>query len=450
MSRLVYLSIAWCAVSGGTVRAADRESRPNVIVILADDLGYADLGFQGCKDIPTPHLDRLAASGVRCTAAYASCPVCAPTRAGLLTGRYQQRFGFEYNPAIGPKAGLPIEERTLADLLHDAGYVTGAIGKWHLGKPEGFHPLERGFDEFYGFTGGGRPYFPIDEKVKVPFAPNDPLVRGRDRIKTEPPYLTTAFGNEAAAFVERHREKPFFLYLAFNAVHVPLQAPQEYLDRFGSIESKARRAYAAMTGAMDDAVGTLLAELERAQLREDTLIFFLSDNGGHPIANAASNAPLRGEKSTIYEGGVRVPFVVSWPGHLPAGKTYAQPVSSLDIASTALSAAGATDEIARRKLDGVDLVPFLNGERSGAPHEVLYWRYGPHRAIRHGNWKLTLPGGGLAELFDVEKDISETNDLAADHPEIVKDLSSQFDAWEATVEGPRWPDLFNRDWPKPK
>jgi arylsulfatase A-like enzyme len=427
---------------------ARAERPPNVIVILADDLGYADLGFQGCQDIPTPHIDSLAASGVRCTAAYVSCPVCAPSRAGLLTGRYQQRFGFEYNPAFGPKAGLALEEKTIADRLRKAGYVTGAIGKWHLGKPEAFHPLERGFDEFYGFVGGGRPHFPIDEKVKVAFAPNDPLVRGRDRIE-EPAYLTTGFGDEAAAFVTRHKSKPFFLYLAFNAVHVPLQAPQESLDRVASIENKSRRTYAAMTSAMDDAVGTLLDALTKLEMHDDTLIFFLSDNGGHPLANAASNAPLRGEKSTIYEGGVRVPFVVSWPGHLSAGTEYAEPVISLDILLTALAAAG-KEPSPDAHLDGVNLLPYLSGKTNGAPHETLFWRYGPHRAIRHGRWKLDLPEKGRVELFDLTNDIGEAHDLSKDRPEIVADLKARLDAWEAGVEGPRWPDLFNRDWPKPK
>lgn len=240
-------------------RAADK---PNILVIVADDLGYADVGFQGCRDVPTSHLDALASSGVRCTDGYATCPVCSPTRAGLLTGRYQQRFGYEYLGGGGGRTdtGLPPGEKTIADLLRPAGYVTGAIGKWHLGKEETFQPWKRGFDEFYGFLGGGRSYFPTAGRPPVPFAPIDPLVRNGEPAD-DPPYLTDAFGQEAAAFIDRHAGRPFLLYLAFNAVHVPLQAPDDRLARFSEISHNGRRTYAAMLSAMEDAIGLATAKL---------------------------------------------------------------------------------------------------------------------------------------------------------------------------------------------
>jgi arylsulfatase A-like enzyme len=332
--------------------------KPNVLIILADDLGCADLGFQGGKDIPTPNLDALARAGVRCTDGYVSCPVCSPTRAGLLTGRYQQRFGHEYNPGLGKDVGLPLTETTLADLLRSAGYATGALGKWHLGNEPQFHPLRRGFDEFYGFLGGAHYYVPTRPDPADPFAKaySQPMIRDHAQVG-QPAHLTDALGQEAVAFIERHKTEPFFLYLAFNAVHVPLQSTDAYLDRFRAIASPARRTYAAMLSAMDFAVGRVARKLQAEGLDRDTLIFFLSDNGGHPMANAARNDPLRGEKSTVYEGGIRVPFVVKWTGRIPAGDTYTRPVISLDILPTALAAAGIQPP-RRLSLDGVNLLPY--------------------------------------------------------------------------------------------
>jgi arylsulfatase A-like enzyme len=428
---------------------AGEARQPNVILILADDLGYADLGFQGGRDIRTPHLDALARAGVRCTDGYASCPVCSPTRAGLLTGRYPQRFGFEYNPAIGPDAGLPVTETTLADLLRSAGYATGAVGKWHLGKEPQFHPLRRGFETFYGFLGGAHYYVPTEPSPTDPFARvfSEPMVRDQTRIEA-PAHLTEAFGQEAVAFIERHKGEPFFLYLAFNAVHVPLQATDAYLGRFPEIPSRSRRTYAAMLSAMDDAVGLVRRKLRAEGLDRETLIVFLSDNGGHPLANAARNDPLRGEKTTVFEGGIRVPFVVTWPGHLPADRIYAQPVISLDILPTALALAGVTVP-QRLHLDGVDLLPYLTGRHDGPPHEALFWRYGDHRAIRRGKWKRTMPASGPAGLYDLSTDIAESKDLSADHPEVVEELTRRYAVWNAQLQPPRWRDLFMRDAPGP-
>lgn len=430
----------------GPAAAAESGRRPNIIVIIADDMGYADVGFQGCKDIPTPHLDALAKGGVRCTDGYVSCPVCSPTRAGILTGRYQQRYGHEYNPSLGKDVGLPLSEKTVADLLRATGYATGAIGKWHLGKEPAFHPLARGFTEFYGFVGGGRSYVPMAEPSKDRFIPLDPIVRGRTRVP-DPEYLTDAFGQEAAEFVGRHKSEPFFLYLAFNATHYPLQATEKYLSRFPTLTG-GRRTLAAMTSALDDAVGVVMAKLRAEGLEKDTLVFFLSDNGG-PQMLAARNDPLRGQKATVYEGGIRVPFVVAWPGHIPAGGTYSKPVTCLDILPTALAAAGVQPS-ATSPLDGVNLLPHLTGRTDAPPHETLYWRYGNERAVRHRNWKLTMPSREPGGLYDLSADLAEAHDLSATRPEIVAELTRLYDRWAAELQPPRWRDLLNPNAPGPR
>lgn len=430
-------------------RAADTPRKPNIVVILADDLGFADLGFQGCRDIPTPNLDKLAASGVRCTNGYVSGPYCSPTRAGLLTGRYQQRFGHEFNPggdARGDaKLGLPLSQTTIADRLRAGGYATGLVGKWHLGGAPEFQPPRRGFDEFFGFLGGAHGYF-LPEGA--------PIYRGTEEV-AEREYLTDALAREAVAFVDRHKAEPFFLYLAFNAVHTPMHATDERLQRFASIADPRRRTYAAMLVAMDEAVGRVLDSLSAAELADDTLVFFMSDNGGPTMVgttqNGSINAPLRGSKRTTLEGGVHVPFVVSWPGHLPAGKVYDKPVIQLDVLPTALAAASVTAATgADQTLDGVDLVPFLTGANPGAPHDVLYWRMGDQMAVRRGDWKLvrydrTADGAagrnvGVtdARLYNLADDIGESRDLAAEKPELASELQGLWQTWSLQLAAPLW------------
>jgi arylsulfatase A-like enzyme len=404
---------------------------------MTDDHGYADVGFHGCTDIPTPNLDALARDGVICTDGYVTCPVCAPTRAGLLTGRYQQRSGFEDN-AWNRNAGLATEARTLPDYLRSAGYSTMAIGKWHVGQLPRFRPLVRGFTDHYGFLGGGRSFLPLKDSQGVAFVPKDPdqvdLWNNENRVE-DPPYVTDAFGDAAVDYIDRHKNDPFFIYLAFNAPHVPLQATDKYLDRFPQLKG-ARRTYAAMLSAVDDAVGRVTAKLKQEGLDEETLIFFLSDNGGHPIANAASNGPLREQKGTVYEGGIRVPFVVKWTGRLPAGARYSRPVISLDIAATAMSLAGVKPS-PEQPLDGVNLLPYLSGEQDSPPHETLYWRFIEHRAVRHGEWKLTMPADKPEGLFDLSRDISESKDLSVERPEVVSDLKKRFAEWNADLPPPQ-------------
>jgi arylsulfatase A-like enzyme len=414
--------------------------KPNVVILLADDLGYADLGFQGCKDIPTPNLDALAASGVRCTSGYVSGPYCSPTRAGLLTGRYQTRFGHEFNPGSDPDVGLPLTETTLADRLRAAGYVTGWVGKWHLGEAAKFHPSRRGFDETFGFLAGAHAYFP---------GKGPPIYRGTEAVP-EDQYLTDAFGREAVAFIDRHRKEPFFLYLAFNAVHTPMQATEDRLTKFDAIKDPMRHTYDAMTLGLDDAVGKVLAKLRAEGLEEDTLVFFFSDNGGPTMRgttiNGSRNTPLRGSKRTTLEGGIRVPFVVSWKGKLPTGKVYEKPVIQLDVLPTALAAAGAEVK-ADWGLDGVNLLPYLDGKEAGEPHDTLTWRFGEQMAIRRGDWKLVRydPNAdgdrGKAtptKLYHLAKDVGEANDLSAAEPGRVKDLEAVWQKWNATLAKPLW------------
>jgi arylsulfatase A-like enzyme len=414
--------------------AADR---PNIIVIVSDDQGYNDLSVQGGREIPTPHIDSIASNGVRFTSGYVSGPYCSPTRAGLMTGRYQTRFGHEFNP--GPAAttdadvGLPLTQATLADRLKAAGYVTGMVGKWHLGYSSKFHPMQRGFDEFFGFLGGAHSYVNSEED------PDNRILRGVQPV-SEPAYLTDALGREAVAFIDRHKTpaKPFFLYWTFNAVHSPLQAPEKYLSRFATITDTRRRTYAAMLSAMDDAVGLALAKLREAGLENNTLIFYVSDNGG-PASNGSNNHPLRGQKAQTLEGGIRVPFLVQWKGTLPAGVAYDQPVIQLDIHATALAAAGVAPTPAMN-LDGVNLLPYLKGESSGPPHQALYWQFGEQMAIRAGDWKLVrhTDSDGRMELYNLAQDIGEKIDLGSANPAKAAELKAAWEQWHSRNVEPLW------------
>ena len=423
--------------------AAETAKRPNILVIVADDLGYADLGFQGGADIPTPHINSLAAGGVRFTNGYVSGPYCSPTRAGLLTGRYQQRFGHEFNPGGTEvqEKGLPLSETTIANRFKDAGYVTGLVGKWHLGASPKFHPQKRGFDEYFGFLGGSHTYF---SKT------GDGILRGTEAT-SEPTYLTDAFGREAVSFIERHQKEPFFLYLAFNAVHTPMEADEERREKFSSIHDGTRQTYAAMLSAMDDAVGRVLTTLRETKLDENTLIFFISDNGGPTMPgttiNSSINTPLRGSKRTTSEWRIRVPFVIQWKGHIAPGAVYNHPVIQLDIQPTALAAAG-IETRPEWNLDGVNLLPAITCQTNTIPHQTLYWRLGQQNAIRHGDWKLVqydlnvenYPTRGVSQkkLYHLTKDIGEQHDLASQHPEKVKELETLWEAWNGQLAAPLW------------
>jgi arylsulfatase A-like enzyme len=439
MLRTSLTAVALCALATPTPGA----EKPNIVVIVGDDMGYADVGAHGCKDIPTPNLDALAKAGTRFTSGYVSGPYCSPTRAGLLTGRYQTRFGHEFNGGAGADIGLPLTETTIADRLKAAGYATGWVGKWHLGAADKFHPQKRGFDDAFGFLGGAHAYFPDKGKAK-----GGTILRGtKDANETE--YLTDAFGREAVKFVDDNKAKPFFLYLAFNAVHTPMHATDARLKKFEDIKDNQRRTYAAMMWAMDEAIGKLLAKLKAEKLEENTLVFFFSDNGGPVMQgtsiNGSVNAPLRGSKRTTLEGGVRVPFFVKWPAKIPAGKTYDNPVIQLDILPTALSAAGVEPK-ADWKLDGVNLLPHIAGGPKAVPHDALFWRFGQQMAVRKGDWKLVkydaVADGGKGtspvRLYNLADDIGEKTDLAEKQPEKAKELQAAWDEWNKGNVAPLW------------
>jgi arylsulfatase A-like enzyme len=419
------------------LHAADAR-KPNILVIVGDDMGYSDVGFQNCKDIPTPNLDRLAADGVRFTSGYVSGPYCSPSRAGLMSGRYQTRFGHEFNSG-GAGGGLPVTETTLANHLKSGGYVTGIVGKWHLGNSPAMHPQQRGFDTFFGFLGGMHSYFDAGG-----------IMRGTEPVK-EFDYATDAFSREACSFIEQNKERPWFLYLAFNAVHTPMHATEDRLAKFPNIANKQRRTYDAMMLALDDAVGKVRAKLAETGQEENTLITFISDNGGPVMhifgdtVNGSRNDPLRGSKCTTLEGGIRVPFVIAWPGHVKPG-VFDSPVIQLDLHATGLAAAG-VDPKPEWKLEGVNLLPFVSGEKAGSPHQALFWRFGQQMAIRSGDWKLVryvkaadgekstsgrrLPSAPVTEtmLYNLANDIHEDKDLAAKMPEKVKELQTMWDEW---------------------
>jgi arylsulfatase A-like enzyme len=447
MHRIVSTTLFFCLLSvlAAPASAADAPARkPNFIVIVGDDLGYADVGCQGqSTDVKTPHIDSIAAGGVRFTSGYVSGAVCSPTRAGLMTGRYGTRFGFEQNPK-GPHEevgfGLPLDEVTLPQQLKKVGYATGMVGKWHLGHLKGMLPHERGFDSFFGFTGGLHRYI-NNEK---PQADANAIQRNGVPVG-EPEYLTDAFTREALSFIDASRDKPFFLYLPYNAVHTPQQAPPKYVSRFADVKDEKRKMMLAQLSAMDDGVGQVLAKLRERKIEKDTLVVFFSDNGGPTPGNGSLNNPFRGRKGQTLEGGIRIPFMMQWPGRLPEGKVDDRPVIQLDLFATLVAAArlsspkSAGGELpAGKTLDGVDLIPVLTGQKSGDIHEALYWRFGPWHAMRAGKWKLQWSGEQSPRLFDVNADPAESKDLAAANPKVLEDLLARYKAWDATLMKPRW------------
>lgn len=423
----------------GCLHGASHSERPNLVLIVTDDQGYWDVGFNGCTDIPTPNIDRIAGEGARFANGYVSYPVCGPSRAGFMTGRYQGRFGFRNNPTLNPAdpmAGLPVEEENIAEVLGKVGYHSGIIGKWHLGTHPKFRPNKQGFDEFYGFVAGGHRYFPEDliyediESVDKKGGWYQTKLRRNDVAVETDEYLTDELSHEAVDFIARNHAAPFFLYVAYNAPHTPMQASKKYLDRFDHIEDPLRKAYAAMVSAVDDGVGRILAELSRHDLNENTLVVFISDNGGAGN-NGSINLPLRGSKGGLYEGGMHVPFALRWTGRVPAGLDYQHPVSSLDILGTMAGLTGV--EIAKdRPLDGVNLMPYLTGECDDAPHEYLFWEmiHSGDAVVRHGDDKLKVAyKTDTTELFDLGEDLGEANDLAALEGKKAKRLRRELKQW---------------------
>lgn len=406
------------------LKATAEDMRPNILIFLTDDTGWAEYGFQGCKDIATPNIDALAKAGTRFTQGYVSGPYCSPTRAGLMTGRYQTRFGHEFN-STAQVSGLKLDEKTIAEYLKAEGYDTCAIGKWHLGNKEEFRPYNRGFDEFFGTLANTPFYNPtnfIDTRKSKTI----------QAIEDKTFYTTRAYAERAVDWLSRNEGKPWFLYVPFNAQHAPLQAPEELLAKFSHIQDEKRRIFAAMMSAKDEAVGKILKKVADMGDENNTLVFFHADNGGPTAQTTSNNLPLNGFKATTWEGGVRVPFVAKWPGKIPAGKDYTNPIIQLDILPTILAAVGAKIKPSK-PLDGVNLLPYLSGENAGKPHDTLYWKFGQQWAIRKGDWKLLVARGGsmMPELYNLADDIGEKKNLASEKPELVASLQADYKVWLA-------------------
>lgn len=430
--RILPAILGFLALCGGV----DARS-PNVIVIFTDDHGYADISAQGVlKDIRTPHIDSLANGGARMTDGYCTAPQCVPSRGGLISGQYQNRWGLESNPQLKDPVIMRNFARleTLPERLKKAGYVTGMAGKWHLGKETAEGIAEHGFDKVFKKNSNAPGHWNMN-------------LEGKD-IEAQPQtgagYHLDLASDFACAFIDRFHDQRFFFYLAYRAPHVPLDAPKKYLDRFPGKMPERRRQALAMLSAVDDGVGRILGTLKKRGIRKDTLIFLIGDNGapykihkldapgGGPGWDGSLNDPMNGEKGMLTEGGIRTPFVVNWEGAIPAGQVYSQPVIALDVAATATALAGLPHDPA---LDGVNLIPYLTGKKTGAPHKVLYWRWLGQSAIRKGNWKY-LRSDHREYLFDMENDYEEKNDLLKRHPKIASDLHNELKRWTRTLTPP--------------
>lgn len=436
MSAIRRIAIALILLSSwsfpGAVRSAAEAPRPNVLIFYADDLGYGELAVQGfTKEIPTPNIDSIARKGVRFTQGYVAATYCSPSRAGLMTGRYPTRFGHEFN-AVARHSGLSLQETTIAQRMKSLGYATAAIGKWHLGgeASRDYYPTSRGFDEFYGTLNNTPFYHPtqfVDSRKSLDI----------EKVDDKDFYTTDAYSARAVDWLGKQGDKPWFLYLPFNAQHAPLQAPKKYLDRFPNIADEKRRIFAAMLSSMDDAVGVVMDKVRGMGQEDNTIVFYIADNGGPTQSTTSGNGPLRGFKMTTFEGGPRVPFVMQWKGKLPGGKVDARPVMNLDVLPTVVAAAGGKIDPAW-KLDGVDLLPYLSGANTARPHETMYWRFGEQWAVRHGDWKLVVSrgGSGKPELYDLANDIGEARDLASAEPARVAELQDLYAQWNAEQSKP--------------
>jgi arylsulfatase A-like enzyme len=443
----ILLAVACLAAS-----AEAAQEKPNLIVIMADDLGYGDVGYNGCTDIPTPHIDALAKNGVQFSSGYSAYSVCGPSRAGFITGRYQQRFGCERNPQYrpyDPNMGVPKSEQTIAEVLKPVGYTSKIIGKWHLGAhKETHHPLNRGFDEFYGHLGGSHFYFQNEMKFKDSYN----LTKGREEIEQMrtwilddhtpvafEKHLTEEFTDEALDFIERHKERPFFLFMSYNAPHTPLQPADEHLERVAHIQDETRQLYAGLVVGLDDGVGQIMNKLRESGLEDNTLVFFMSDNGGK-LKWGADNGVLRKDKGSSFEGGWRVPFLMQWKG-VTQPSVYDQPVNSLDVLATIADLSGAVLD-PEKPLDGVNLIPYVTGAKQGSPHREIFLRGGGAQgtyAVRMGDYKImTYNGGNGRQMFNLKNDISEENDIIKAFPERFKEIENARAEWSKGLIEPAY------------
>jgi arylsulfatase A-like enzyme len=474
-----------------SLQAIAQVKPPNIILIITDDLGYSDLASYGNRHIQTPNIDALGKDGFRFTQAYVSAPICGPSREGIFTGRYQQRFSDEFMPyddfdpafiknlrahygslkksnpglvnlkpnlLVNRKKfndGLPASEITIAQLLKQKGYATGYVGKWNLGVGDGFYPEQRGYDYSYYFEGALTRYVddPIDTNRYInqhlPWSFSElpawasrygsTAIREGYNTVRDTGYLTFSFAFKAIDFIDKHKNDPFFLTLAFNAPHDPFQVPKEYFSRIQGVTDTVQRVYYGMIEAMDDAIGQVIQKLKDAGIDKNTLIIFLSDNGGATYTKATTNAPLHGGKCTHFDGGLLVPFFIKYPSVLSGNNTYDAPVSSLDIFTT-IAAATNTSLAADRVYDGVNLIPFLNKEKESLPHIVFYWRNSYSKAIRKGEWKLYInTKSKKTYLFNLVNDREELHDLSTQNPGKVNELQKELEQWEkAQFIRPRW------------
>ncbi len=424
--------------------AVHAKPKPNIVLIFTDDAGYADISaFGQGRGLLTPEIDRIAENGAMFSSGYVAASVCAPSRAGLLTGRYQQRYGFHLNlpvagtiPSNDPDLeGLPVDELTIGDLLQAQGYRTAIIGKWHQGVREQFRPLVRGFDYFYGFLAGSRSYWLEDPARDL----GQRMMRNTDFIYPTG-YMTEVLTDEAIGFMSQESDQPFFVYLSHFAPHAPMQPKPEDEALFSHIEDPKRRALAGMSLSMDREIGRVLDFLEETGLDQNTLVIFLNDNGGPTYQNASDNTPLRGMKGSEFEGGIRVAYMMQWPGVIPAGTVYDHPVIAYDVVPTAVAVAGGElpDD---REFDGVNLMPYVTGEIAEPPHKQLFWKRAASSTVRRGDWKL-MNDDTQPRLFNLREDLSETENLADRYPEKVRELQAAIADWE-TIHTPR---LWDTGW----
>ena len=423
ISIIAFLFLIACKTHKQKSESISDTHKPNVIIILADDAGYADFGFMGSTDLETPQLDKLAKNGVVFTDAHVSATVCAPSRAGLITGKYQQRFGFEANGTGG--IGLPDNVITIADVFKQNNYKTIALGKWHLGDSESDHPNQRGFDDFYGFIGGSRSYFPLKNPSK------HTLLQHNGKHVVFNGYITDVLGDKSVSYVEEHQNEPFFMYLAYNAPHTPMHAKKEHLEKY---KNHPRKQLAAMTWSLDENIGKLVDKLKETNQLDNTLIFFLSDNGG-AAHNTSNNGPLKGWKGNKFEGGHRVPFLVHWGKEIKGNQTFEGLTSSLDIFTTSIAAAGIKNDF---DVDGVNLIPYLKGYLKGNPHEKLFWRKLDEAGARIGDKKLVRLKGYGSTFYDLKNDLGEMNDLTNTDTSTSDFLNKELETWESTLMEPLW------------
>ncbi|NME66834.1 sulfatase family protein [Flammeovirga aprica] len=448
MRNYFYLIITVLHFSCSVKQPFSEERKPNIVLIVADDMGMGDTGYLGAKDIRTPNIDHLASSGVQFSQAYVTASVCGPSRSGLMTGVYQQRFGYGENipeerwvTGELENLGIPVEQPMMAEILKKQGYTTQLVGKWHLGLDEHLRPNARGFDEFYDFLNGSHDYY----KASKEFTKNRdfwPIFRNKEMVDYEG-YTTEVFTEEVVNFIDKNSANPFFTLVSYNAVHYPWQVPQKYLDRLEHIEEEERKLFSGMTLAMDDGIGKIVEALKEKGVYDNTIIVFISDNGSprSEEGRMSRTGGLRGWKGDTYEGGIRVPYIISWPSKLAKGTSYNYPVSTFDILPTISHLLGVKSNNAKHDFDGVNLIPYITGESEGRPHKHLFFRRDKDFALRKDDYKITFNTREKelgVQLFNLSSDPNETKDLKEIEKKIYDELLEEFHSWDSKLPDNRW------------